>query len=87
VDEITILCLYCGHEFVVKSNGHALAHYERDNSVRWARQGKKLNCPKCNRKTLIFKDYGMQMQRRTAKEVSRTDEKNRRGTTEIWKHD
>lgn len=74
MDKIIILCLHCGWEFIVETNGHALAMYDKDHSVRWARHGKKLKCPKCERKLLIFKDYlkhyphlkfktyGMQMQ-------------------------
>jgi hypothetical protein len=66
-EQVPLVCLNCGCVFEVTSNGYSLAMYDKDRSVRYVRQGKKLSCPDCKRKKLIFKgkSYGEFINRRT----------------------
>jgi hypothetical protein len=56
-ESVEIICLSCDFAFKIEFNGHSLAMHDRDHSIRYARSGKKIHCPKCERKQLIFKGY------------------------------
>jgi hypothetical protein len=56
-ESVEIICLSCDFAFKIEFNGHSLAMYDNDRSIRREYGGEKLKCPRCESEMLIFKGY------------------------------